>query len=318
MNSTPRSKSADSDAAIAEAAARLADRLSRREGTPAEPPTPGSSVPSWWREGLAEHAIFGNGLLSFPGRDANSFSRPVSFLTAAELSMVAGGEYVPLAWLDGGASVALVHDDKGSLPVIAVSVETLHGTSEGPQEAEALSDSLVSFLDALVPQTVCRMLGPSGQMAIELLGERSLLVEEDETIERRDFPSSDAIGEYMAGFIDRAISAGMSVVFASARLQQHIRERSAQLRPKRRALPPEQRARLAVMQLLADSHLELEEDADEDTLEDLIDAAARFLESGSGERNLVQRFADWLSQQPAVVDLYADDETVQAALVVLD
>ncbi|ACY14866.1 hypothetical protein [Haliangium ochraceum] len=317
MTQTPRSKSAESDAEIAAAAARLAERVSRREGQPADLSEDAPTIPSWWREGLAVHAIFGDGLLSFPGRDAHSFSRPVAFLSASELAQVAGGEYVPLAWLDGGAFVALVQN-QGTMPVIAVSVETLQGVSTGPQEAEPLTDSLVAFLDALMPQTVCRLVGPKGEVGIELIGERSLLVEEEGQIERRDFPSGDSVGEYMAGFLDRALEAGMNLGFASARLRQHILERIAKLKPKRHAVPPEQRARLAVLQLIADSHLELEEDADEDTLEDLIDAAARFLEKGSGERNLVRRFADWLAQQPAVVDLYADDDTVQAALVSLD
>lgn len=65
---------------------------------------------------------------------------------------------------------------------------------------------------------------------------------------------------------------------------------------------------------MADGRLALEDEEDREALEDLIDDAARFLERHQGERHLVQRFADWLSQHEAVTDLYADDDSVRIAL----
>src|SRR5690606_29864742 len=125
----PRAPGSDGSglvSAVQAAAERLAQRLSLREARPAEVAACPDTVPLWWRRGLAGAAIFGDGLMSLPGADPLGFSRPVAMLSASEIAAVAGGEYVPLAWLDGGASVALVHD-RAARPVVAMAVDQSQG-----------------------------------------------------------------------------------------------------------------------------------------------------------------------------------------------
>jgi hypothetical protein len=298
--------------AVEAAAQRLAARLSHRQASPVDAVELRGcpdSVPLWWRRGVAGAAIFGDGLMSLPGADALGFSRPVTLLSAAEIAAVAGGEYVPLAWLDGGAAVALVHD-RAARPVVAVSVDQMQG---GPARPEPLADSLVAFLDALMPQTVCRLTGPGSQATVELSGELSLLVEHDGLVEQRSFDSAEAVGEFVAEFLDQAIEAGLRLAFCSARLHPLIHARAAWMAARSEVMP-EVRARAAIQHLLAEQRLELEEDASPETLEDLIDEAARWLERHGHGQRAAERFADWLSQHPAVNDLYADDDSVRAAL----
>jgi hypothetical protein len=294
--------------AVQAAAERLASRLSLRDASRADLTACADTVPTWWRRGVARAAVFGDGLMSLPKADALGFSRPVTLLSAAEISAVAGGEYVPLAWLDGGTAVALVRD-RGSRPVVAVGVDQL----EGPARSEPLADSLVEFLDALMPQTVCRLSGPDGQATVELCGELSLMVEENGVVVQRDFDSAEAVGEFVADFLDQAIESGMRLRFCSSRLSPLIQARTAWVTSQPEAMP-EVRARVAIQHLIADERLVLEDDLQPEALEDLIDEAARFLERHGQAQHLAQRFADWLSQHPVVNDLYADDDTVRAAL----
>lgn len=294
--------------AVQAAAQRLAQRLSLREASPADAAGCPDTVPLWWRRGLAGAAIFGDGLMSLPGADALGFSRPVALLSASEISAVAGGEYVPLAWLDGGAAVALVHD-RARRPVVAMTVD--HG--QGSSRPEPLAGSLVAFLDALMPQTVCRLVGAGAQATIELAGDLALLVEVGGVVERRSFSSVDAVGEFVADFLDQAIESGLRLAFCSARLHPLIHARAAWMAA-RSEIMPEVRARAAIQHLMADQRLVLEDDSDDETLEDLIDEAARFLERHGHGVHAAERFADWLSQHPAVSDVYADDDTVRAAL----
>src|SRR5690606_26946622 len=117
----------------------------------------------------------------------------------------AGGEYVPLAWVDGGAFVALVHDS-GARPAGLVAPSAPMRTIE----AEPVAASLVDFLDALIPQTVCRFTGASGASAtMELVGETVLLIERHGEVSRREFASADEVGEYVATFIADALDAGL-------------------------------------------------------------------------------------------------------------
>ncbi|WP_428261729.1 hypothetical protein [Haliangium sp.] len=321
--------------AVRAAAERLAARLSRRAGRPAELTDCTAAVPMWWREGIADVPIFGDGLASIPATEDGSFSRPVSFLSAREISMVAGGEYVPVAWLDGGVTVALVHD-RGALPVVAVALADMQRADPSGAEGVPLAPSLVAFLDALAPQTVCRLEAPGSHLMMELIGDSSLLVEHAAGLEQHDFDSTDDLGSFVASFLEQAIEAGYRLGFCSALLRPVIEARVAAVDASAADLP-ETRARTAILWLLADGSLELEgmdepddddddidnvDDASDDLtvsvdpeqLEDLIDAAARFLERNGRSRNLAKRFAEWLSQQPGVVDLYADDDTVHTAL----
>ncbi|HWN66658.1 MAG TPA: hypothetical protein VNM90_03400, partial [Haliangium sp.] len=141
----------------------------------------------------------------------------------------------------------------------------------------------------------------------------SLLVEHNGVVEQRSFDSADAVGEFVADFLDQAIEAGMHLSFCSARLHPLIHARAAWMAA-RPDVMPEVRARAAIQHLMADQRLVLEEDINPETLEDLIDEAARFLERHGHGQHAAERFADWLSQHPAVNDLYADDDTVRAAL----
>ncbi len=295
-------------AAVGTAAERLAARLSLRSAGRADVSVCAETVPAWWRQGLAGAAVFGDGLISLPAAEPLGFSRPVAFLAAEEISAVAGGEYLPLAWLDGGTAVALVKDS-GDRPVVAVAI----GEMPRPGESQPLADSLVAFLDALMPQTVCRLARTGHQTTIELSGELSLLVEEDGVVSQHTFETAEAVGEFVADLLDQAIEAGMRLRFCSARLRPLIQTRAA-LATAAPSIMPEQRARAAIQHLVADGRLALEDEEDREALEDLIDDAARFLDRHGGERHLVQRFADWLSQHEAVTDLYADDDSVSEAL----
>jgi hypothetical protein len=299
-------------AAVGTTAERLAARLSLRSPGRTDVSACAETVPAWWRQGLASAAVFGDGLISLPAAEPLGFSRPVAFLSAAEISAVAGGEYVPLAWLDGGAAVALVHD-RGDRPVVAVAIGEMQRPGESQSPGEPLAESLVAFLDALMPQTVCRLAGAGHQTTIELSGELSLLVEEDGVVSQHTFETAEAVGEFVADLLDQAIEAGMGLRFCSARLRPLIQTRAA-LATAAPSIMPEQRARAAIQHLVADGRLALEDEEDREALEDLIDDAARFLDRHGGERHLVQRFADWLSQHEAVTDLYADDDSVSLAL----
>lgn len=312
MARASRSQRNDLVAAVGTAAERLAARLSLRSASCADVSTCAETVPAWWRQGLAAAAVFGDGLMSLPAAEPMSFSRPVAFLSADEISAVAGGEYVPVAWLDGGTAVALVHD-RDDRPVVAVAI----GELQHPGKAQPLADSLVAFLDALMPQTVCRLAGPGRQTTIELSGELSLLVEEDGVVAQHTLESAEAVGELVADVLDQAIEAGMQLRFCSARLRPLIQSRAA-LAAAAPPVLPEERARAAIQHLLADGRLALEDEEDREALEDLIDDAARFLERHQGERHLVHRFADWLSQHQAVTDLYADDDSVRTALAAVE
>lgn len=318
--------------AVRRAAERLARRIRRRETFAADlsgcPPT----VPAWWRDGLAQAPVFGDGLMSLPPRDDGVFSRPVAFLSPSEISATAGGEYVPLAWMDGGAAIALVHD-RDDLTVVSASlgeantpedlvrrgIATAIAVGGGSGDAEVLSGSLIEFLEALVPQTVCRFVGPRGPWTIELsdevAGDLAVVVERDGVIERLEFDSDDALGEHVASFVVEALDAEMEVVFCPARIRRLIamRERADMGLD----VLPEVRAGAAIRHLLDREELELVPLGDRvrsEVVEDLIDAAARFLERNQRRRNLIKAFADWLTQHDDVDDLYADDDAVRVAL----
>ena len=300
------------------ASERLARRLERREAHRVDVSTCSGAVPDWWRQGLAEAAVFGDGLLSLPSYEPDTFSRPVAFLSAAEITTTAGGEYVPLAWMDGGKSVAVVRD-RGALPVIAAAMDHLSGPISGDAPGdELLADSLVEFLDALRPQTVCRFVAPGDERAIELQGELALLIEQGGAVALHHFESDKDVGERVASFVIEALDAGMQVAFSPARLRQLIAAR--QRAPADPEIPPEVRAAAAIRRLLDKTSLELvppgSRDPDEQ-IEDLIDAAARFLEKNQRRRNIVKAFAEWLAQHDEVDDLYADDDAVRDALTAL-
>ncbi|MCG8425372.1 MAG: hypothetical protein MJE77_46425 [Proteobacteria bacterium] len=308
------------------AAERLARLLSRRDARALDLSSCSDAVPSWWRQGLARAAIFGDGLLSLPALASDTFSRPVAFLSASEMSVIAGGEYVPVAWMDGGAAIALVHD-RGTRPVVVAGLaESPLGqlgvrppTDSDSLGAEPLADSLAGFLDQLRPQTVSRFAARGQQATIELSGEYSLLVERNGPIERRDFQSDDDIAEFVASFVVDVLDAGMQVVFCPARMRQLIAARTgaAVLVD----LLPEQRAGAAIRYLLDNGSLELDLATDRDRdeqIENFVDDAARFLEKNQKRRNLIKAFGDWLAHHPLVDDLYADDDAVAAALASLE
>jgi hypothetical protein len=323
-------------AAVRAAAQRLAQRLRHRDAGRASLQECSDAVPSWWREGMADAAIFGDGLLSLPAAGDDGFSRPVTLLSAAEISTTAGGEYVPLAWVDAGtegsAAIALVRD-QGDLPVAVreVTPEARNakdglGAAQGATDArpEPVAESLVAFLDMLMPQTLCRFVAGDAKRSVELCGEHSLLIERDGQIERRDFDSADEVGEFVAAFMSEALDAGMRTVCCPANMRPlvagYISQRGGQPESQvsGQAVPPEVRAQMAVQRLLAADTLELVEDA---SLDQLVDDAARFLErqgraAGNGQATLAlaRRFVEWLLQHPAVDDLYADDEAVRVAL----
>jgi hypothetical protein len=207
--------------------------------------------------------------------------------------------------------VALVRD-RAARAVVAVAVDQIQA-GETKAKPEPLADSLVAFLDALMPQTVCRLTGDGNQATVELTGELSLLVEANGEVEQRSFETAEAVGEFVADFLDQAIEGGMRLRFCSARLNPLIHARASWMAARPEVMP-EVRARIAIQHLMADERLVLEEDTDPETLEDLIDEAARFLERHGHGLHAAERFADWLSQHPAVNDLYADDDTVRAAL----
>ncbi len=313
-------------AAVREAAERLAERLQQRQGDVADLDECGPAVPKWWREGLATLPIFGDGLASLPSDDDQAFSRPVSFLSAREITMVAGGEFLPLAWMDGGTTVALVHDD-GDLPLVCVALEDMQRAGGAGARGVPLADRLSDFLDSLRPQTVCRMASPEGSATIELVGDMGLKFELGGVVEEREFDSADEVGAFVAAFLDQVIEAGFQLQYCSSKMRPLVTARIAEVN-QRSSFQPESRARAAILHLLADGSLELEEELgvptddgdyelDEDdleALEDLIDAAARFLERNGRARNLPRRFGEWLSQARGVVDLYADDDAVREAL----
>jgi hypothetical protein len=320
-------------AAVRAATQRLAQRLRQRDAVRAALQECSDAVPSWWREGVADAAIFGDGLLSLPAQNKDDFSRPVTLLSAAEISTAAGGEYVPLAWVDpgtaGSAAIALVHD-QGDLPVavreVGDEVRNTPGALGEEQGAagarpEPVADSLVEFFDMLMPQTLCRFVSGDTQRSVELCDERSLLIERDGQIERREFDSPDEVGKFVAAFMSEALDAGMRTVCCPANMRPLVAGYVSQpgdQAPGQAAVAPEVRAQVAFQRLLAAETLELVEDAN---LDQLIDDAARFLErqsraAGSGQVTLAlaRRFVEWLLQHPAVDDLYADDEDVRAAL----
>ena len=317
---------------VRRAAERLARRIQRRQTFSADlagcPPT----VPVWWREGLALAPVFGDGLMSLPPRGDAAFSRPVAFLSPSEISATAGGEYVPLAWMDGGAAIALVHD-RDQLAVVSAAIgeantpedlvrrgiSTAIAMGGGSGDAELIAGSLVEFLDALVPQTVCRFVGPGGPWTIELAdevaGELAVLVERGGAVERLEFDSDDALGEHVANFVVEALDADMDVVFCPARIRHLIAMR--QRADMALDVLPEVRARAAIRQLLERDELELvpmNGRVEAEVIEDLIDGAARFLERNQRRRNLIKAFADWLTRHEDVDDLYADDDAVREAL----
>jgi hypothetical protein len=319
--------------AVRAAAQRLAQRLRHRDAGRAVLQECSDAVPSWWREGVAGAAIFGEGLLSLPAASEGDFSRPVTLLSAAEISTAAGGEYVPLAWVDAGAegksAIALVRD-QGDLAVAVREVTAgdaraaLDESAAGAQP-DTVADSLVEFLDMLMPQTLCRFASGDAQRSVELCGERSLLIERDGKVERRDFDSADDVGTFVATFMSEALDAGMRTVCCPASMRPlvagYMAQRGGQAGGQvsgQAAVPPEIRAQMAIQRLVATETLELVEDAN---LDQLIDEAARYLErqsraAGNGQVTLAlaRRFVEWLLQNPAVDDLYADDEAVRAAL----
>ncbi len=157
-----QSDSAGFVVAVRAATDRLIARLHRRQAHAMDPAQCAPVIPIWWRQALAPAAIFGNGLLSLPTDSPTAFSRPIELMPAAEIAPSAGGEYLPIAWADGGLSLVLVHD-RGLRPVVLVSL-----TANGPnadvvpstnplhqQSGQLIADSLVAFIDMLEPQTVC-------------------------------------------------------------------------------------------------------------------------------------------------------------------
>ncbi|MEM9492723.1 MAG: hypothetical protein AAGC55_26480, partial [Myxococcota bacterium] len=153
---------------------------------------------------------------------------------------------------------------------------------------------------------------------IEIIGDSSLLVEQHGSVDRRDFDDERAVGEFVAAFLIDSLNRGLQLVFGPARMRKLVlgRQRAAA------EVPPEQRADAAIRYLLAEDSLELaecdDEDEREEQFEDLVDAAGRYLEKHRAVPNLAVKFADWLTQHQLVVDVYADDDAVRAALAAVD
>jgi hypothetical protein len=318
--------------AVRDAAERLAQRLSLRAGQTADLSVCSPAVPAWWREDMADYRIFGDGLLSLepgpgPGHE-RAFSRPVDLFSAAEISAHAGAEYVPLAWADGATNVILVHD-RGQLPVFispiggataGALVGQPLGEPWGDTLAEPLADSLVAFLDALRPRTLCDFIGPDERRRIELIGERTLLVGHGGHMEEHTFSDDDDVGAVMAGFLSDAVNAGLRVVSCPAEMRPMIAEFAGTL-ARGRQPAPEERARTAILALCARGELEFS--ADDIDLDEFIDQASRWLErhgqgwgkDGRPPLELVRKFGEWLIEQPAVEEVFADDEALAEAFV---
>jgi hypothetical protein len=280
---------------VRDAAVRLAERLGNGAVHPDDDEA--AQAPVWWRL-LASAAIFGDGLLSLPSSGPKAFSRPVSFLTADEIASAGDGDFVPVAWVDGGQAVAMVRDE-GELPVVVVGID---GQGGAP-----VADSLTAFLDALTPQTVCWFRAGKARAAIELVGDRGLLVEHAGAVHQLELATDDEVGDRYAAFVAERLSEGMEAVSCPARLRGLIESYADD----DNELPPERRAQKAIERLVAEEALELCEDAD---LEALYDDAGRFLEKNARVRDLGAAFAEWLTRHRAVDDLYADDDAVAVSL----
>ena len=302
---------------------RLAERLHMREAQVVDGDLAVGHLPAWWRQGLARCRVFGDGLLSWPVAGQASFSRPVSLFSAREISVSAGGEFLPFAWLDGGARIAVVQE-RGLRPVAAV-------PPDGSSDGERLTDSLVDFLDALQPQTLCLLTSPAGRRRIEICGERTLLVERAGRIAPHTCASDDDMGRTIARFLSDAIDDGLQVISCPARMRPLIAGYSG-LRMQASQVAPEVRAQRVIEHLLENELLELVETPASRTeagrrelIEDLVDEVGRFLErenprwsaSGKPSGKFTRRFADWLAEHRLVEDLYADDATVAASFVLV-
>lgn len=286
--------------AVRAAADRLAHRLRYRETTRAGLEGCSPAVPLWWKEGLSNAAIFGDGHISLPSVEPDLLSRPVSFLMTSEISVTAGGDYVPIAWIDGGERTALVHDH-GELAVVLVEP----GTGGA---AVTVSPSLVEFLDSLRPQSLCRLAEGEETMSIELRSEHVVLTEHQGVVARHEMHDSGELGEFVATFIRQGLEAGLRPRFCPANLWPIIETYLDVIGGGE--LPPEQHASAVIERLLRGGELLLIEGHD---IEDLVDGAARFLENpikNGVTVTLARRFSDWLLEQPSVDEIYADDETL--------
>lgn len=305
-------ESPDSAVAIADATARLERRLRAGEATTTDPARCTSNVPRWWRDGIAAFAVFGDGLMSFPASEPAQFSRPVTLFSAEEMSVSAGGEFVPFAWVDGGVNVAVVHD-RAPYPVAVVA-------PDGAGAGRRLASSLVAFLDALEPQTLCMLVSAAGRRRIELYGDRGVLIEQRGRIEPREFDSDNDVGAQVATFLSSAIQAGFRVASCPMRMRALI-ARFMNTVARARDVKPEIRAQRLLDNLRESEMIELSKPVD---MEAFVDDIARFLErhghgfdvTGRPPVKFARRFADWLLEHTSVEEVFADDAQMVDAFVV--
>ena len=315
MRSAPHRRAEE---AIRAAAERLSERLQYRDAQVIDPSQATALVPRWWRTCLAACRIFGDGHMSWSSPDEGPFSRAVTLFDGSEISVSAGGEFLPFAWIDGGVEVAIVATRAvgaaagGPGPVFV-------GPPDGARPPRAMADSLVAFLDALQPQTLCLLAGPTGRRRVEICGERTLRIERAGRIHTEAFASDDEVGRYVGRFLSDGIDDGLRVVTCPARMRPLVAGYAGEV-AKARAVAPEVRADQVIKRLLADELLEFIEDTD---VEQFIDEAARFMEkegatflpSGRPSDRFARRFISWLLGHRAVDDLYADDEQVALAFL---
>lgn len=301
--------------AIRAACERLSERLRFRQAGAIEPATATATVPHWWRAGMAGWRIFGDGLLALASPGGDDFSRAVTLFDGREISVSAGGESLPFAWIDGGINVAVVVTRAGESGLGPGPVYI--GPPDGSHAAEPAAESLVAFLDRLQPQTLCLLAGPAGRRRIELCGERMVRIERAGRVHTRSFASDDEVGSFVGRFLSESIDDGLRVVSCPARMRPLVASYSGTV-SRARDVPPEVRAQRVIEQLLAAEQLELIERVD---IEQFIDDCARFLESenpvfrpsGRPSDKFTRRFLDWLLGHAAVDDLYVDDDGLAAA-----
>ncbi len=293
------------------ACGRLAGRLRPGEAEAIDGSVSTVMVPAWWRDGLAMSAVFGEGILSLSSPAPDQFSRPVTLFSAQDVSVSAGGQYVPFAWLDGGVNVAVVRD-RAPYPVAVV-------PPDGSQDGEPVADSLIDFIDRLQAPTVCLLVSPAGRRRIELSGERGLLIEHHGRTHSLEFDTDEQVGAHVAAFLADAIRTGFQVVSCPVRMRPLV-ARFVGTVAQARTVKPEIRASLAVRYLRDQQLIELVEDAD---IEDLIDEVARLFErhnpswdvTGRPPAAFARRFTDWLLERDTVEDLYIDDAQMMEAFV---
>lgn len=308
--------------AVRAAAERLCERLRFRDAEAGDGAAATTIVPRWWRVGMADCHIFGDGLLSWPGSDEGHFSRAVTLFDGREISVSAGGDYLPFAWIDGGVDVAIVAI-RGAVTSGSGPGPVYVGPPDGARPAQLMAESLVAFLDGLRPQTLCLLAGSAGRRRIEICGERMLLIERAGQVRTQTFASDDEVGRFVGKFLSDSIDDGLRVVSCPARMRPLVAGYSGEV-AQARTVAPEVRAERVIQSLLADDLLDLVEDVEvevEQFVEQFVDQVARYLDSeaprfgpsGRPSDKFARRFIDWLIGHAAVDDLYADDEQVAAA-----